>query len=74
MEEVRFPGHELQLVVGDLEDVALGEAPGDLRSGFVELPPERGPEVRVKGDERAALPGEGQRLPRRAAAGLVRQG
>ena len=39
--KIFFTGHESDLVVGDLEDVALGEAEGDLLLGFLFAAPQR---------------------------------
>ena len=49
--EVRLPGHERQLVVGDLQHAALAQAPGDLRPGLLQVRPQGGPEVGVEGEQ-----------------------
>ena len=72
--KIRLAGHELDLVVRDLENVTAGESPlnGFLRALIVR--PEGRAEVRIEGDQR---PGPFCDLPgadRGALARLVRQG
>ena len=49
--QVLFTGHESDLVVGDLEDVALGKAVSDLLLGLLLAAPERRTEVGIEGNK-----------------------
>ena len=53
--EVLLAGHKGDLIVGDLEDVALGETPADLLFCLFLAAPERRAEIRVKGNDTAGL-------------------
>ena len=72
--KVRLTGHEQQLIVGDLQDVAALQAPEDLLPGVIGGIPQGQAQIGVKGDEGAAVPGHGQSPACGSAAGLVRQG
>src|SRR5699024_3310043 len=72
--EILLAGHERQLVVGNLEDVTLGQAPADLGAGLLQAVPEGRAEVGVEGDQGAGLSSQGHRLAGGAAAGLPGQG
>ena len=72
--KVGLAGHKLQLVVRDLQNVAALKAPFNGGPGVRLALPERGAQVRVKGDQRPGLFGQGIRLLGRGAAGLVREG
>ena len=71
--KIALAGHEQQLVVGDLEHVAAGEAPLDGGFRVVLCLPEREAEVRVKGDQRPGFLCQLHGLLGGGAAGLVRQ-
>ena len=72
--KVLFTGHEQNLVIRNLQDVALAEAPGDLLLRRFFARPERRAPVRIKGDQCSRLAGQLQRPDRGASAGLIRQG
>ena len=52
--QIGLAGHELDLVVGNLQDVASGKTIGDLLFCFLLGAPERRTKVRVEGDDSAA--------------------
>ncbi len=72
--EVLPAGHEQQLIVRNLEDIALAQAPGDLGPGLLQAGPEGFPQVGVKGDPCAGLFGQGHRLLGGGAAGFPGEG
>ena len=72
--EVRFSGHEKQFVIGDFQNIALIQPPGDFPAGAFFVRPERRAKVRIEGNECACLSGKADGLTSGGAAGLIRQG
>ena len=72
--EILLPGKPLDLVVRDLENIALREAVCRLLLRLLQRFPQRGPQVRVKGDQRAVLLCRGDGLLRGSSHLLVGHG
>ncbi len=69
--KIRFTGHEQHFVVRDLQNVALGQAPRDLPFRFVEIIPQRFPQVGIEGKDGPCFAGRMHGDLRGRAAGLV---
>lgn len=72
--KIFFAGHEQQLVVGDFQDIALAQPPGNLDPGFIQAVPEGLPEVGIEGNQGPCLFGDLNCLPGGGAAGLPGEG
>ena len=72
--EILLAGHERKLIVGNFQDVALAQTPGNLGPGLLQAVPERFPQVGVKRDESAGRTGQPDSCLGRSTAGLAGQG